>query len=79
MVPPMEFLFTLGTPKEARKTGQSVTLAKVSLAKLSLRPGPKCLSGQSVSGQSVTGQIVTLAKVAFWTKCPGQSVILAKL
>ena len=64
----MEF----STPKEARKTGQSITLAKVSLAKVSLWPKchwPNCHSGQSVTGQSVTsqsdtGQTVSLAKVS---------------
>ena len=69
--PLWNFYSSFGTPKEARKTGQSVTLAKVSLAKVSLWPKchwPKCHSGQSVTGQSVTSQSDT-----------GQTVSPAKL
>ena len=47
MVPPMKFFSPFGTPKEARKTGQSVTLAKVSLAKVlpaKVSCWPKCHS-----------------------------------
>ena len=69
--PTWNFYSSFGTPKEARKTGQSVTLAKVSLAKVSLWPKchwPKCHSGQSVTGQSVTSQSDT-----------GQTVSPAKL
>ena len=60
--PLWNFYSPFGTPKEARKTGQSVTLAKVSLAKVSL--WPKCHSGQSV-----TLAKVSLAKVSLWPKC----------
>ena len=56
MVPHMEFLFTLGTPNQARKTGQSLTLANCH--------SDQSVTGQSVSGQSVTGQSVILAKVS---------------
>ena len=87
MVPPVEFLSPFGTPKEARKTGQSVTLAKVSL-------WPKCHSGQSVTGQNVTSQSdtgqtvspakvslakVSLAKRSLCPKCHSGQTVPAKL
>ena len=77
------FYSSFGTPKEARKTGQSVTLAKVSpakesLAKMSLRP--KCLWPKCHWPKGHSGQSVILAKVSrpkcLWPKChSGQSVI----
>ena len=65
MVPHMKFLFTLWYPKEARKTGQSVTLVKVSLAKVSLAkvsPAKESLAKMSLAK-------VSLAKGSLWPKC----------
>jgi hypothetical protein len=53
--PLWNFYSPFDTPKEARKTGISVTLAKVSF-------WPKCHSGQSVSLAKVSLAKVSLAK-----------------